>query len=215
MRTVLSIGCGWGATEAELAKKGVEVTAIPLDSVISACAESRGIEVVRGNLDDAMEQLSGRQFDAVLMSGVLHLLQDPAKALDYARSALREGGRLVATVPAFYRLPFLWLRIRHFPRYRGWRDFKRSGVHGIGRWQARRLLRRAGFSVKGVSGTVLGRWTTLAASYGKLFETLFASEYTFVARRRESKAKETVGSLGPVRKGDSRNLYATAGRRGQ
>jgi SAM-dependent methyltransferase len=182
-RTVLSIGCGWGETEAELARRGIGVTVIPLDSVIAACAESRGLEVVYGNLERAIAQLRGRQFDGVLMSGVLHLLQEPTKALCDASSLLAEGGVLIATVPTFHRLPFLWLWLRHPSRYKGWRDFQRSGVRPIDKRQARAWFRDAGLSFERTFGTVPRRWKTLVAVSGGLAKALFASEYTLVGRR--------------------------------
>src|SRR5215472_481374 len=80
-QSVLSIGCGWGKTEAELLRKGIDVTAIPLDSVIASCAESRGIRIVYSDLNTAMAQLRARRFDGVLLSGVLHLFPTPAKVL--------------------------------------------------------------------------------------------------------------------------------------
>jgi SAM-dependent methyltransferase len=191
-RTVLSIGCGWGETEAELLKKGVEVTAIPLDSVIAASAESRGVTVVYGGLERAMVQLRGRRFDGVLMSGILHLLPDPAKALRYARSLLAERGVLVATVPAFHRLPSLWLRLRHPSRYQGWREFRRSGVHPTDKRQARTWFRNAGLSVEQISGMIPQRWKTLVAASGGLTTEFFSSEYTFVGRRVKSTVKATA-----------------------
>lgn len=186
-RAVLSIGCGWGETEAELVRKGIEVTAIPLNSVIAACAESRGVKVVYGELEVAMAQLRGRRFDGVLMSGILHLLSNPEKALSHASSLLTEGGVLVATVPTFYRLPFLWLWLRHPSRYQGWRDFRRSGVHPLGRRQARAWFRNVGLSLKRIPGTIPERWKTLVASTGGLAEAFFSREYTFIGRHAMSK----------------------------
>lgn len=194
-RTVLSIGCGWGKTEAELVRKGIEVTAIPLDSVIAACAESRGVKVVHGGLDGAMAQLRGRQFDGVLMSGVLHLMQDPTRALCYASALLAERGVLVATIPTFHRLPFLWLWLQHPSRYQGWRDFQRSGVHPIGRRQARTWFRNAGLSLERISGIIPKRWKSLVAASGGLAEAFFSSEYTFVGRRAESTGKASAHSV--------------------
>jgi SAM-dependent methyltransferase len=193
-RTVLSIGCGWGETEAELVRKGIEVTAIPVDSVIAACAESRGVKVVYGSLEGAVEQLRGQRFDGVLMSGVLHLLEDPMKALRFASSLLAERGVLVATLPTFHRLPFLWLWLQHPSRYQGWRDFQRSGVHPIGRRQARTWFRSAGLSLERISGAIPKRWKSLVALSGGLAEAFFSSEYTFVGRRAESAGKAIAHS---------------------
>ncbi len=182
-RKVLSIGCGWGETEAELMRQGIEVTAIPLDSVIAACAESRGVEIVYGSLEGAMAELLGRQFDCVLMSGVLHLLQEPSKTLSYATTLLAERGVLVATVPAFRRLPFLWLWLRHPSRYKGWQDFQRSGVQSIGRRQLRTWFRNAGLSLERIPRSIPNRLRAIPKS--GLAEAFCPSEYTFVGRRTE------------------------------
>ena len=185
-RDVLSIGCGWGETEAELGRKGIRVTAIALDSVIAACAESRGVRVVYGNLENAMAQLRGRRFDGVLISGVLHLLEDPIKALRYASSLLAEGGVLVATIPTFYRLPFLWSWLRHPSRYQGWRNFQDSGIHPIGRRQVKTWFRNAGLPLERIWYTTPRRWKALVASSGGLAAAFFSSEYTCFGRRAVS-----------------------------
>ena len=182
-RKVLSIGCGWGETEAELVRQGIKVTAIPLDSVIAACAESRGVEIVYGGLEGAMAELFGRQFDCVLMPGVLHLLQEPSKALSYVTTLLAERGVLVATVPAFRRLPFLWQWLRHPSRYKGWQDFRRSGVRPIGGRQLKIWFRNAGLSLERIPESIPSRLRALAKS--RLAGAFFPPEYTFVGRRAE------------------------------
>jgi SAM-dependent methyltransferase len=195
-KAVLSIGCGWGKIEAELAKKGIDVTAIPLDAMIGACAESRGVKTVNGTFENVMKQLRGRVFDGVLMSGILHLLPDPAKAVSSASSLLGYGGVLVATVPAFRRLPSRWQRLRYPSRYRGWSDFERSGMHAIRMGQLRRWLRDAGLSVEQVSAKVPERWSNLGEVSKPLVNALFAREYTVVARQiREDTRNERVNVL--------------------
>lgn len=182
-RKMLSIGCGWGETEAELVRQGIEVTALPLDSVIAACAELRGVEIVYGSLEGAMAKLLGRKFDCVLMSGILHLLREPTKTLSCATMLLTERGALVATVPAFRRLPFLWRRLRHPSHYKGWHDFQRSGVQPIGKRQLRTLFRNAGLSLERIPRSIPSRLKARAKS--GLAEAFCPSEYTFVGRRTE------------------------------
>ena len=194
-RTVLSIGCGWGKTEAELAKRGIDVTAIPLDAMIGACAESRGVKTVYGAFENVMEQLRGRVFDGVLMPGILHLLPDPAKAVSSAGSLLGHGGVLIATVPGFRRLPSRWERLRHPARYRGWTDFPRSGMHAISTGQACGWMRSAGLSVQQISAAVPERWEKLGGFSKPLVNALFAREYTIVARQMH--AAKTVGASTP------------------
>jgi len=76
-KTVLSIGCGWGATEAAIKASGRSVVGVALDSVMAANAERRGIEVVSGSVDSVVAQLEGKKFDTVVVSNILHLFADP------------------------------------------------------------------------------------------------------------------------------------------
>ena len=80
-RTVLSIGCGWGATECWLAERGLRVVAVPLDPVICTRAAGRGIEMVVGDFCTAKEKLGKEKFDCVLYLNVLHLVRDPIDVL--------------------------------------------------------------------------------------------------------------------------------------
>lgn len=111
-RTVLSIGCGWGATEIHLAKKGLSVTAIPLDPMIPGGAESSGVEIVTGTFNTAREALSGRQFDCILLSNVLHLVRDPVEILSSFGSLLSPDGVVVAVVPHTAGMRTAWKTIR-------------------------------------------------------------------------------------------------------
>jgi hypothetical protein len=163
---------------------------------------------VYGGLESAIAQLRGRRFDGVLVSGVLHLLQDPTTALCYVSSLLAEHGVLVATVPAFHRLPFLWLWLQHPLRYQGWRDFQRSGVHPIDRRQAKTWFRKAGLSLEQTFGTVPQRWKTLVTSSGRgLAEAFLSREYTFVGRRVGHPGKTIADSLTQQSKIESETGY--------
>jgi hypothetical protein len=66
-RSVLSVGAVDGSIEEQLLRRGVSVTAIPLDSVIGAVAAKRGIDVVASTLDKLSAALAQRQFDCVLV----------------------------------------------------------------------------------------------------------------------------------------------------
>jgi 2-polyprenyl-3-methyl-5-hydroxy-6-metoxy-1,4-benzoquinol methylase len=98
-RDVLSVGCGWGATEAHIAAKGRRVTAIPLDSVIATLAERRGIRVLPADLGRAIEQLGGQKFDAIVLSDVLQHFDQPAGILRQARNLLKQNGAILGSVP--------------------------------------------------------------------------------------------------------------------
>lgn len=98
---VLSVGCGWGATEEALVLKGHRVAAVPLDPVIGACAEAKGVEVLPPDFDEACETAAHRRFDCIIFSDILQHLRDPEQALSRYGRLLTEGGIMIASAPNF------------------------------------------------------------------------------------------------------------------
>jgi 2-polyprenyl-3-methyl-5-hydroxy-6-metoxy-1,4-benzoquinol methylase len=103
-RNVLSLGCGWGAIEAKLAGQGIKVTAVPLDVVIPGGAKAGSVEIVEGDFDAARRKLEGRKFDCLLVSNVLHLVDDPIKILTAFADLLSPGSSAIIVVPNLMRL---------------------------------------------------------------------------------------------------------------
>jgi 2-polyprenyl-3-methyl-5-hydroxy-6-metoxy-1,4-benzoquinol methylase len=160
-RTVLSIGCGWGAFEAEIQRRGHSVTALALDSVVGANAERRGIQVFHGTLDEGWQRLQAQQFDCVAMSQLLHLLPNPAKVIDLCSRMVRPGGRLLLSGPNFNRFPPLLKRTFRKGDYRKLRSFADSGIHLCGPSSVAKMLGHAGLRVANV------RWLNHMALLGK------------------------------------------------
>lgn len=128
-RTVLSLGCGWGATEAALAEKGLQVTAVPIDPVIPGEAEAKGVEIVNGDFEAAKAKLSGRTFDCLLLSNVLHLVREPERVLSAFGSLLSAGGVVIFSVP---NVRNVWVMKRRICGDEGFRllgDFEATGTH--------------------------------------------------------------------------------------
>ena len=86
-QSILSVGCGWGATEISLVENGMRVFAVPLDPVICTSAATKGVEIVYGGLEQARAHLERMQFDCVLYLNVLHLMRDPVEVLSMAPDA--------------------------------------------------------------------------------------------------------------------------------
>jgi len=143
-RNILSIGCGWGASEAEFIRRGAQVTALPLDSVIGAVAARRGIEVVHGSLEEGLRTLRGRTFDGLFISNLLHLQRHPRQFLASCLPSLGPGGSLVLTGPNFERLP--WRIQRMLGRGDFWklRSFESSGISVCGPGSLAKILPEAG-----------------------------------------------------------------------
>jgi len=98
-QNILSVGCGWGLTEAHLLEQGRRVVAIPLDSVIGKLAEERGISVMPPDFEQAFETLAGNKFDAIVLPDILQHLSNPIEILTKLGAFLSIDGVLVGSVP--------------------------------------------------------------------------------------------------------------------
>jgi 2-polyprenyl-3-methyl-5-hydroxy-6-metoxy-1,4-benzoquinol methylase len=181
-RSVLSIGCGWGATEEELTRGGKRVQAVPLDSVISACAEARGIETVRGDLKQALANLSGQKFDCIIVSNILHLLDDPASAVALLAPLLGIGGKVITSVPNVFRISVFWRKLRGVNSFRFLGNYSKCGVHLASHWTIRQWLRSGGLNVERIIDVLPQRpslkWRSLS-----ILKPILASKLVALASR--------------------------------
>ena len=143
-RSVLSIGCGWGATERRLIEKGMRVKGVPIDSVIAASAEARGVEIVYGDARTARENLADERFDCLLLSNVLHLARHPVELLASFTELLAPEGCVIASVPNLSALRRLSRRIRLRGQVANPRSYDASGMHVTTGRILRRWFRQAG-----------------------------------------------------------------------
>lgn len=160
-RTVLSVGCGEGAFETEMQRRGAAVTALPMDSVIGAAVERRGIPVIYGTLDEAFHLLGSRQFHCVALSHLLHLAPDPEKVIDLCAQRVAPGGRFLISGPNFNRFPILLKRNFCRGDERKMRSFSESGITLCGPASLAKRLRRCGLRVASV------HWRNHSALLGK------------------------------------------------
>lgn len=161
---ILSYGCGWGALEEELIRRGARVTALPLDSVIAATTEAKGIPTVYGNADEVFDQPSSGKFDCILVSNLLHLYAEPGILLRKLSAFLVSGGSVVALVPNLNYLPVLARRIARRPGFKELGHFDRSGVSLSSLWSVQRWFEQGGLKID--------LWTSVAAPRFKKFEKL-------------------------------------------
>lgn len=93
--TIADLGCGTGEIAAEIAPFVSKVVAIDrepamLDAARKRLREFSNVEVRRGELTDVPAR--GLEFDACVLSLVLHHVREPAKVLASARKALKKQG---------------------------------------------------------------------------------------------------------------------------
>ena len=129
---VLDIGCGTGATTLGLRWSG-HVLGMDVGREALQIARGRGLRVLQASA----ARLPARPgaFDLVLALDVLEHLDDDVAAAREMQQALRPGGVLIATVPAY---PFLWSGHDEALGHR--RRYLRRGLA--------RVLERAGFETR-------------------------------------------------------------------
>jgi len=98
---ILDYGAGVGVYAAQLRDMGWHVVAADVYGPALAACRQKGLDV----LDLEREALPARAFDAVLLGDVLEHLPDDEKTLSTIAGAVKHGGVVIATVPAF---EFLW-----------------------------------------------------------------------------------------------------------
>ena len=162
-KTVLSIGCGRGDWEAKLMERGARVTAIPMDTVIGAAAQRRGIDVVYGTWEECIKRLEGQRFDCVFIKDLLHLQQNPGQLLEKSSGFVAKHGMLVIAGPNFDRVPWLIRRAFGVDGFDKLRSFELSGFNICVPRTLSKQIESMGLCVKNV------RWLNHRFGRGFLF----------------------------------------------
>lgn len=180
---VLSVGCGWGATEAAIAKLGHEVVGVALDAVIASCAEGRGVEVVAGSVDQVRESLRGREFDVVLFDNVLHLSEDPVGLLKAFVDPLRGPTRILVRTPNFGYLKTRVRRLRRVEGYRALGDYEGAGLHPTDLRMVKGWLRSCGADYMTVHVAPQPRFSSVAPWLPAMVARALSESMLVVAER--------------------------------
>jgi 2-polyprenyl-3-methyl-5-hydroxy-6-metoxy-1,4-benzoquinol methylase len=181
-RSVLSIGCGRGATEIALAESGLTVTAVPLDTVICRGAAAAGVEIIDGDFQSARGRLEGRRFDCVLLLNLLHLAPDPVEVLSSFGELLSRAAPIIIRSPNMLNLLAIWRQIRdrqiEMPR-----SYATSGAHFVFQGSVEKWCRRAGLTVEQTTDLLHRRVEAYDSVIPALARRALASEFIAVARR--------------------------------
>ena len=180
---VLSIGCGWGATEEALVQKGHEVVAIPLDSIIGACAAAKGITVTYPDFEKAYEILSGKRFDCILFSEILQHLPDPVKILSKYAKLLSDEGIVIISVPNFSNIKFRRVLASEGISSKEMKDFDETGLHLTTPKIVKKWLDQSNLQPTRSLYSAEGRSRRLVPMMPGGLKDLVAAQYLVVARR--------------------------------
>ena len=182
-RSVLSLGCGWGALEESLVKKGLRVVAVPLDPVIGACAQARGVEVVSGDFESVQKMLARQRFDCLLMSNVLHLLPDPVNVLVSFAALMSEKSIAIAVMPNLLSASAFLRQVQGDPRFKDLWRYKKTGVNLTSHRIIHRWFKKAGMRTSRIIDKVSAKAQTTHRMTLGLASPWLASEFIVVARK--------------------------------
>ena len=182
--SVLSIGCGTGATEAYLANRGLRVTAAPLDPIIPGRELEETCELVLGDLQKIRSQMCGRQYDCLLLMNVLHLVDDPVALLSSFGAFLSGPSAVVIVVPNMSHARLLWSNARRGKRTQDIGSYQESGVHRSSHGIVREWCRQAGIEVGKITDVIPAGKRTASKLSLHLLDPLLSSEIIAVGERR-------------------------------
>lgn len=107
-RTVLSVGCAAGITEAELVKRGMKVVGVEINSEAAEAARGRGLTVLQGDASEVDVGIAGELFDYIIYADILEHLPDPVAILRRHVEYLKPGGIVYVSVPNFRHYSVFW-----------------------------------------------------------------------------------------------------------
>jgi 2-polyprenyl-3-methyl-5-hydroxy-6-metoxy-1,4-benzoquinol methylase len=149
---LLDVGCARGHLSAALASQGWQVTGIEYDAADAAVAQEKGIDVIVGTAEDAMDAINGK-FDVIVFADVLEHFVHPEKVLSQARALLAPGGRVVISIPNVAHLSVrLQLLLGSFT-YTDRGILDKTHLHFYTKKSLKKMIAGAGLQIRHLSAT--------------------------------------------------------------
>ncbi len=144
-RNILSIGCCSGTNEAILVNKNKKVTAIPVDAIVGALAKRKNINVLVPDLSEAFELIRDQVFECIVIDDLLHHFKDPIYILKKAVGFLKNGGRIIISIPNFRSIRNI-KRTFPYPIFKRF-DYDKNKITALSVSQVEANLRKVGFVI--------------------------------------------------------------------
>lgn len=107
-KTVLSVGCAGGITEAELVKQGMKLVGIELNPEAVRIARQRGLIVLEGDASEIDLDIAGETYDCIIYADILEHLRDPVAVLQRHVKYLKPNGIVYVSIPNFRHYSVFW-----------------------------------------------------------------------------------------------------------
>lgn len=113
-KLILDVGCANG-TFGDALKKERDCTVWGIEPVkaAAAVAANRLDVVIQAEFSRELPQIHGKRFDAILFNDVLEHIQDPESVLEVAKTFVRNGGYIIASIPNVLYWPVMYQLLRH------------------------------------------------------------------------------------------------------
>jgi GT2 family glycosyltransferase/SAM-dependent methyltransferase len=151
-RDILDVGCGAGRFGAALkARQPCRVTGLEIDPAAATAARSRLDAVHEGDLETLVPPFAEGAFDAIVCGDVLEHLREPLAFLRRARTWLRPGGTMVASVPNVRHHTVVRSLLSGNWTYEPAGLLDRTHLRFFTRRETEKLFHRAGFAIEGMA----------------------------------------------------------------
>lgn len=105
---ILDVGCAVGSFGQLIkSERSSEVWGIEINDYAASIAAQKLDKVICGGFDETLD-LPKDKFDCIVFNDVLEHLVDPYSALLYSKTLLRDGGRIVASIPNVRYFDNVW-----------------------------------------------------------------------------------------------------------
>lgn len=184
---ILEVGCGSGATLAELKKTGraKKTIGIEFDQAAAKLARRNVDEVIVGDLESLKLSFRSHYFDIIMFPDILEHLRDPWATLKRFRPLLKTDGRLIVSVPNIAHFTVLRDLLRGRWEYAEAGIMDRTHLRFFTRQTILRALENAGYEVQEVrtnGGKLVGWKRWLDQLSGGRISPWFVAQYLILAK---------------------------------